>query len=254
MPRIKKFIQKTFALVGLKIVRIGNDTVFPSEFSKEDKKIFNFVRSNELSIVSDERLFDTLMACLHVVTRNVEGDFVECGVYRGGNAILAADVFRRSATKRSVWLYDTFVGMTAPTSLDVNYEGVSAEAKFFEKQKADHNDWCYATVEEVKKNFQKASLLDPNVKFIKGDVFNTLSEHSLVPEKISVLRLDTDWYESTKLELEVLYPRLSKGGIIIIDDYGSWGGARKAVDEYFSVYPRPFFKYTDFSRLGVKCE
>ncbi len=76
-----------------------------------------------------------------------------------------------------------------------------------------------------------------------------------MPDKISVLRLDTDWYESTKRELEVLWPRLVKGGVLLIDDYGHWQGARKAVDEFFIGSDRPFFSYTDYTgRIAVKAE
>lgn len=248
----KATVKKILSLIGVKLTLIRRP-LFPVEFSPEDIKIFEYVRKHELSIVSDERLFSTLMACAHVVTNKIEGDFVECGAYRGGNGILAADYFQRTGTNRIIWLFDTFTGMSAPTDLDVNYEGNSAKTKFLERQRDGFNDWMYATIEDVKENFSKAALLNSNVRFIKGDVLETLKRDSL-PEKISVLRLDTDWYESTKLELEVCYPRLSSGGILIVDDYGSWGGAKKAVDEYFSTRPRPFFQYCDFSRVGVKID
>jgi O-methyltransferase len=105
----------------------------------------------------------------------------------------------------------------------------------------------------VKANFANAGLLAEGVKFVKGDVAQTLAEPNELPAVISVLRLDTDWYESTRAELESLYPRLSRGGVLIIDDYGHWGGARKAVDEYFSQRDRPFFQYIDqTARSGVK--
>jgi hypothetical protein len=69
--------------------------------------------------------------------------------------------------------------------------------------------------------------------FVQGAVEKTLREHEL-PPSIAVLRLDTDWYESTKVEMEVLYPRLARGGVLMIDDYGHYAGSRRAVDEYFS--------------------
>jgi predicted O-methyltransferase YrrM len=96
-------------------------------------------------------------------------------------------------------------------------------------------------------------LLSPSVRFVEGDVVQSLKIESNLPESISVLRLDTDWYESTRAELEVLYPRLSPGGVLIIDDYGHWGGAKKAVDEYFRGRPKPLLQYTDYTgRMGVK--
>ena len=79
----------------------------------------------------------------------------------------------------------------------------------------------------------------------KGDVLSTLAVPDNLPLKIAVLRLDTDWYESTRMELETLYPRLSVDGVIMIDDYGHWTGARRAVDEYFARGQRPLLQYTD---------
>ena len=244
------------SLLGLKVIKLSAATKpFPVEIAESDQTIFNYVRSNRLSTSSDERLYATIMACDYVVARGIEGDFVECGVWRGGNSIIAANVFRRAAPTRSVWLFDTFAGMTPPTAADVNFRGESADAKFRESQKDDHNEWCYSPIEEVKSNFKSAGLLGANVHFIKGDVSKTLANYDHLPAKISVLRLDTDWYESTKIELEVLFPKLSKGGILIIDDYGHWGGSRKAVDEYFESNSRPFLQYIDHTgRVGVKCD
>jgi len=242
------------SLFGLKMTRKADSVrQFPVEISDADKSIFQYVRSNRLSTSSDERLYATIMACRHVVERGIHGDFVECGVWRGGNSVIAAGVFKAMKADRSAWLFDTFAGMTAPTEADVNFRGEVAEAKFKASQRSGHNDWCYASIEEVTANFQKAGLLSDRIKFIKGDVASTLAVSSNVPERISVLRLDTDWYESTKAELEILYPRLNGGGILIVDDYGHWGGARKAVDEYFVSNARPFFQYIDRTgRIAVK--
>ena len=193
------------------------------------------------------------MACRYVAERNISGDFVECGVWRGGNSIIAAAVFGAIAPEKYVWLFDTFAGMTEPTPFDVNVRGESADSKFRQSIRGDHNDWCYSPIDEVKTNFEKVGLLGEKVKFVEGDVARTLANVDELPSVISVLRLDTDWYESTKVELEVLYPRLSVGGVLIIDDYGHWGGARKAVDEYFEGRARPFLQYIDqTARVGVK--
>jgi O-methyltransferase len=249
-----RVVNNLLSVVGLKIIPAGaGHRRFPVELQDSDQKIFWYVRENRLSTSSDERLFATIMACRHVAEREIAGDFVECGVWRGGNSILAADVFRSLASGRSVWLFDTFAGMTEPTAADVNFRGESAEAKFRLSGRADHNEWCYAPIEEVKANFANAGLLTGQVRFIKGDVAQTLSGAGELPETIAVLRLDTDWYESTRMELEALYPRLAPGGVLIIDDYGHWGGARKAVDEYFAGRQRPFLQYIDqTARIGVK--
>jgi O-methyltransferase len=244
------------SVVGLRVTRRGPPQKrFPVEMSQSDKAVFRYVRDNHLSTSSDERLFATIMACRYVVEGNIPGDFVECGVWRGGNSIIAADVFKNTASEKSAWLFDTFAGMTEPTSFDVNYLGEVADGKYRNTLQEDHSDWCFSPIEEVQANFEKAGLLGERVRFVKGDVAKTLVQLENLPPTIAVLRLDTDWYESTRAELEALYPRLSRGGVLIIDDYGHWGGARKAVDEYFSRVARPFLQYIDpTARIGVKRE
>jgi O-methyltransferase len=231
---------------------VQNAIQFPVECDAGDREILEHVLSSGLTMVSHERLFTTLMACKHVCNSAVEGDFVECGVWRGGNSLLAADVFRRAQQPRRTWLFDTFTGMTAPTDDDVKYNGNSAHATFLKKQRSDHNAWCYASLEDVQDSFRRRDL-EQHANFVKGDVLLTLADQPSLPQRISVLRLDTDWYESTRMELEVLYPRLVRGGVLIVDDYGYWQGAKKAVDEYFQTVPRPFLQYTDQTgRVGVK--
>jgi O-methyltransferase len=254
--KIRAIPNKLLAVVGLKVTRAGpSQNRFPIEISEADKAVFQYVRQSHLSTSSDERLFATIMACRYVVDRDIEGDFVECGVWRGGNSIIAADVFKTMHSKKLVWLFDTFSGMTEPTAADVNWRGEPADTKFRASRKQGHNSWCYAPIEEVQANFSKAGLLDGRVRFVKGDVAQTLANPAGLPDSISILRLDTDWYESTRSELEALYPRLSRGGVLIIDDYGHWGGARKAVDEYFEAKARPFLQYIDqTARIAVKCD
>lgn len=250
-------MKKLLAAMGLRGLAKGNaakSVRFPVECDEDDRTILQHVISCGLSMTSAERLFTTLMACKHVCETDLEGDFVECGVWRGGNSLLAADVFRRHGGKRLTWLFDTFKGMTEPTEADVKYDGTSARGAFDRKQRSDRNDWCYASIEDVQANFKERRLHE-QARFVAGDVLATLDNPENLTEHISVLRLDTDWYESTRKELEVLYPRLVKGGVLIIDDYGYWGGAKKAVDEYFRAVPRPFLQYTDATgRVGIKLQ
>jgi O-methyltransferase len=252
--RIRSAVNRLLAVVGIKIASAKvAEKQFPVEISNSDRKAFRYVRDNNLSTSSDERLFATIMACRYVAERDIQGDFVECGVWRGGNSIIAADVFKNLASRRGVWLFDTFAGMTAPTAADVDSRGESADEKYAHSMRGDYNEWCYAPLEEVQANFSKVGLLTERVKFVKGDVAKTLSGSAEMPGVISVLRLDTDWYESTKVELEILYPKLAIGGVLIIDDYGHWGGSRKAVDEYFANRSRPFLQYIDHTaRIGIK--
>jgi hypothetical protein len=228
---------------------------YPVEFGAEERGILAHSVENHLSMTSPERLFTTLMACKHVIDRNIEGDFVECGVWRGGNAMLAAAALRAVDSDRKLYLYDTFQGMTTPTDDDAALrDGILARQEYLEQDRATHNEWCYASLDDVRRNFANAGLLHDRLVFVKGDVLQTLDDSNNLPRQIVVLRLDTDWYESTKKELEVLYPRLSIGGVLIIDDYGYWAGSKKATDEYFAANgKRPFLQYTDHEgRVGVR--
>jgi O-methyltransferase len=254
--RMKRLARKVLSKAGYVILRASKGTVltdYPIELSKEECRIIDSVIREQLTMVSFERLVATLMACKYVLENSIEGDFVECGVWRGGNAIVAAEMFKLYSSDKHVWLFDTFLGMTQPTGLDTDQMGNLAEGKYLAQKSEGFNNWCYASLEDVTNSFDKRKLLGQNIHFIKGDVTETLKTR-ILPTKISVLRLDTDWYESTKVECQVLYPKLSIGGCFVIDDYGHWNGSRFAVDEYFKeVSNRPFLHATDYTgRIGVK--
>ena len=241
-------------MFGLKWGGGGNLPQFPVEFDEDDKEIVQRVIDKKLSMAGCERLFATLMACRHVARNDIEGDFVECGVWRGGNAMIAADIFSRHCKPAKIYLYDTFAGMTEPTMHDIETTtGEQASARYARERRDAYNDWCYASLDDVQQNLKEVGLLSDYVRMIEGDVLETLKNEDNLPNNVSVLRLDTDWYESTKMELEVFWPRLQPGGIMMVDDYGHWGGARKAVDEFFAEGGRPFFQYIDYTgRLAVK--
>ena len=260
--RFKKDMKK-------KLFNLLNKLTKKSKFSKNklsdiavelDKTDIDFIKNiidSKYTMTSPQRLINTLKSCQYVIENNIPGDFVECGVWRGGNGILAKKVFEYLGSNKNVWMFDTFQGMTAPTSVDVAaITQVSAESNFLDNQKDTHNEWCFASLEDVQKNCADAGLDASSFRFIKGDVCDTLKKPKNIPTEISVLRLDTDWYESTKAELEILYPKLSDKGVLIIDDYGHWEGAKKAVDEYFSSQPyKPLFNVIDRTgRSAIKVD
>ena len=255
---LKDLIRKPLKISGYQILKIKhqNDVWFPHELSLDEKKIIGYVLENKLTMASFERAVSTGLAVKHVVKNEVEGDFVECGVWRGGNSMVAAEIIRLNGSNKKVWLYDTFSGMTEPTEKDTDMYGSNALEKFktLPRNSLESQFWCISNIEEVKTGFASLKLLGNNLEFVMGDVLHTLNEHSKLPERISVLRLDTDWYESTLKELEVLYPRLTKNGILIIDDYGHWSGSRAAVEDYFSnVGNKPFLHPIDNTgRIAVK--
>lgn len=198
------------------------------------------------------------LAALHdslkyVVNAQIPGDFVECGVWRGGSAMMAALTLRTIGVQdRGLYLFDTFRGMPTPTNLDVDVTGTHASTTWAQAQRGEHTDWCFAPREVVARNMASTGYPDALIHLVEGRVEDTLPDQA--PRTISVLRLDTDWYESTRHELLTLWPRLSPRGVLIIDDYAYWAGARRAVDEWLSMCETPPFlnRIDDSARLAIK--
>ena len=188
----------------------------------------------------------------YVSNKNIKGDFVECGVWKGGNLILYNLLNQKKNLNKKIYGYDTFEGMPLPGRYDFKYDGRSAIDLYNQRTKSN-NGWMKSTFDEVEKNILKECPTH-NTNLIKGKVEDTLLNDKNIPEKISILRLDTDFYESTKIELEILFPKLERGGILIIDDYGHWKGSKKAVDEYFDLKNNfKWFHRIDYaSRLYIK--
>jgi hypothetical protein len=239
---------------GLSVSRISSEeSRLPVEATDADRAIVESVRP--FTMTSSERVWGLLQAVRYVAEFDIEGDFVECGVWRGGSVMaMARKLAALDAADRTLWLYDTYEGMTSPTSADVEATTGTAAAQMLATTEVGdgNNVWCVAGIEDVTSNLASTGYPQDRLRFVQGDVAQTLLEPG--PEKIALLRLDTDWYESTKAELEILYPRLVPGGVCILDDYGHWAGARKAVDEYFEANgPRPLMNPIDFSgRIFVK--
>jgi hypothetical protein len=147
-----------------------------------------------------------------------------------------------------IYGFDTFDGMTPPSKFDIYYNNRSAKSLMNKENKnpnLEHTIHAICSLNQVKKNISNAAK-NNCIKLIQGDVKKTLKIKKNLPKKISILRLDTDFYASTKIELEILFPRIQSGGVLIIDDYGEWQGARKAVDEYFGN-SMPFLHIVDQS-------
>lgn len=164
----------------------------------------------------------------------------------------ALALMQEKAAHRDLFLFDTFDGMTAPTDLDRTTDGTLAKT-LLAKDSTKQTIWCVAGLEDVQRNMKSTGYPAELLHFIRGPVEETLPGSS-PPMPIALLRLDTDWYESTRHELTHLFPRLVHGGILIIDDYGHWAGARKAVDEYFAAQEPPYLMHRiDYTgRLLVK--
>lgn len=216
-----------------------------------------FLAVKPFTMTSLERVLASIQAASYVALNNIPGDVVECGVWRGGSSMaIARTLMEHNDTSRIIYCYDTFEGMTDPGGGDVDAwnrsaDGLLEHAKRAEP-KSDSLVWAYASIDDVRRNLGTVGYPMKNVVFVRGPVENTIPE--TLPRQISILRLDTDWYESTKHELEHLYPRLVSSGVLIVDDYGHWSGARKAVDEYFVKIGLPVFLHRiDYTgRMFVK--
>jgi predicted O-methyltransferase YrrM len=229
---------------------------FPYDIKGNKEFMDLYSLCKKYSMTSLERMFGLYQALFYVIENNIQGDFVECGVWKGGSAMMMALVLKKyNLTNRKLYLYDTFEGMSEPTELDKTAKGTEA-AVLMKHQKnnkgSDTSVWCYSPLEEVKKNLLSTGYPDAQIRYIKGKVEDTLNGQ--LPGKLALLRLDTDWYESTRIELQVLYPLLEKKGVMIIDDFGHWEGAKKAVIEYFeSIHEHPLLQRIDYTgRLMIK--
>ncbi len=237
---------------------IGNHGPNAYKFSHKDMDdafmpIHEAVRPYTMTTI--ERTFSVFKAVEYIVKHNIAGDFVECGVWRGGSSMMIAKTLLHfGVSNRKIFLYDTYEGMSAPTDRDRDLDDDPADVQLsraVKKNKAG-GVWCYADLEDVQENLFSTGYPKTQLHFIKGKVEDTLP--NTLPEKVALLRLDTDWYESTYHELVHLFPLLVKAGVLIVDDYGHWRGSRDAVDQYFSETQQPILlNRIDYTgRIGVK--
>jgi len=174
------------------------------------------------TMIGLKRLDNLQACCVDVIRRKVPGDFIETGAWRGGATIFMRAVLAAlEEPARRVWVADSFEGLPRPD-----------DQKYPVDQGDRHWGWSVLAVpiEEVKRNFEKYDLLDDRVRFLKGWFKDTLPAAPI--ERLAILRLDGDMYESTLEALTSLYPKVSRGGYVIIDDFGAVPGCRKAVEDY----------------------
>jgi hypothetical protein len=200
----------------------------PDDFAEIHVELWN--RVAPYTMTSPGRVEVLARSVEYVVTRSIAGAFVECGVWRGGSMMaVALTLLRLGVTDRELFLFDTFEGMTEPGAEDVKQGGVPA-SEVLQRTGSDSSHWAVASLEKVQEAFSGVDYPRERLHFVAGKVEDTLPAEA--PEEVALLRLDTDWYASTKHELVHLYPRLARNGVLIIDDYAYWRGARQAVDEY----------------------
>lgn len=222
---------------------------FPQDITKEDMEIINY--SIKYTVLDHSTIKSMIDAVKYLESNNIKGSFVECGVLKGGMIIAMIKTLQQlGINDREFYLYDTFYGMANPSEFDTR---VSGEAGVTGKTVIDNKNLLGIPLPQVKKNVLGTGYDASKIHFVEGMVEDTLPKNDL--HDIALLRLDTDFYNSTKAELEYLYPKLSTNGILIIDDYGVWAGAKKATDEYFIKNQEQIFLsriHPLGGRIGIK--
>ncbi len=232
-------------LLGYKLIKNNAFTYLPDA----EKDFFEMLmHCKPFTMTSYERLYSIYTTVNYLIKNNIDGDFVECGVWKGGSAMMMClALLKLNVTDKKIYLYDTYQGMTEPTEVDTSIRNKSSKKKYEDNiNPKGGNNWCRAELQEVKQNLSSTNYPQENIIFVKGKVEETIPK--TMPDKISFLRLDTDWYESTLHELTHLYSKITTKGVLIIDDYGHWKGCRKAVDQYFkSNNIAPLLNRIDYS-------
>jgi len=225
-----------------------SDSLSDADLTPDHLALFDRVRP--YTQTSLERVAALADAVQYVVRRGIPGDFVECGVWRGGSSMaIALTLLRMGISDRRMWLYDTFGAMPPAGEHDRDYAGRQMNPRALD----DVNNSSHTTgltLSDVRSAMASTGYPLEQVTCVEGLVEETIARSS--PERIALLRLDTDWYESTRHELVELYPRLERGGVLLIDDYGHFAGARKAVDEYFAGDPILLSRIDYTARIAVK--
>lgn len=245
---MKTFSQKFLNRLGYKVVKAYDPIMDKDE---RFKRIYH--RCRPFTHSSKERMYALYKAVEYIVNSKIPGDLVECGVWRGGNPmVIGCTLMEMNDTTRKIYLYDTFEGMPEPTQEEykISGDGSAAISKWKRRKKEDHADWWFSPLSEVQNNLFSIGYPKEKILFVKGKVEETIPK--TVPSKIALLRLDTDWYESTKHELSHLFPVVSKNGVLIIDDYGTWSGSKRAVDEYFSEGSILLNRIDHTGTIGIK--
>jgi hypothetical protein len=182
-------------------------------------------------------------AIKYIISNNIEGCIVECGVDSGRMEKIFIEELKNHKQVRDIYMFDTFSGLTEPGVNDYaaengpqQYNTVELLYNEWKNKQIDNNTngWCYTPLQQVNDNLKSTGYPSNKLFYIVGDVRKTLNNNNNIPEKIAILRLDTDWYDSSKIELEKLFPNVVEGGIVIFDDYFFWNGQKVATDEYFS--------------------
>ncbi len=244
------FLDKWALPIGRHLARRAGYEIspaIPADFTLDEREIYQSIHA--FTMTGPYRIQSLVNAVTYIDRCGISGDIVECGVWRGGSMMAAAlTMIKLGSLTRDLYLFDTFEGMPEPGPNDTDPSGSGP----IEGLANITSDYYAVSVEQVRKNLHITGYPSERVRLIQGPVESTIPERA--PERIALLRLDTDWYESTRHELVHLFPLLTVGGVLIIDDYGHFPGARRAVDEYLAAEDVPILlNRIDYTgRIGVK--
>ncbi len=251
---MKHIFRKIFNTMGYTVVRSQQKALIDADIARDSVFMEIYESCKPFTMVSVEKSYALYLATKYIIDNKIPGDFVECGVWRGGQTMIMAQVLlRANDTSRKIYLYDTYTGMTEPDVMDVHIgNDEPASVTWSKEQQVGHNDWCYAPRQDVEKNLISTGYPAEKLVFVEGMVEDTIP--SVLPEKIALLRLDTDWYASTYHEMVHAFPRLQEKGVLVVDDYGTWAGSRKAIDQYLEEQHMPLLlnKVGKSGRVAIK--
>jgi O-methyltransferase len=247
---LRRPVRRAVRRLGLEITRVRPP--WPSDFRQAEIDLYREVAP--YTMTTPEAIHALAEAVRYVVLSEIPGSVVECGVWKGGSMMaVARTLLDLGQTDTDLYLFDTFEGMTEPTDKDVLWTGQTAKALLARKPKEESLLWARAPLDQVRDAMHSVPYPPSKIHFVRGKVEDTIPDQA--PDQIALLRLDTDWYESTKHELVHLFPRLTPGGVLMLDDYGWWRGAGEATDEYFRENgPAPLLVRVDDGgvRVAVK--
>ena len=237
---LKDGVRRLASQFGYDIVKRADQKV-PPDLAKlaelppdfDDEMRATWAAVHPYTLTSPERVLSLCEAVRYVIRAGIPGDFVECGVWRGGSVLaMARTLLTLGVSDRHLYLFDTFTSMPRPGTQDVDIHGVSAARyhEIYANSTTVDPAYEYLPLDQVRAILETSGYPPDHFHCIEGLVEDTIP--SAAPEKVALVRLDTDYYESTRHELQHLYPRVPTGGVPIVDDYGHWAGSRQATDEY----------------------
>ena len=227
----RRTLRRTYGHLKERLTSIGvflNYDIRNSQLAPYDlfKRFILFFKINSYTLLQIPRLNAIYFFTNAIDSFRIEGDIVECGVWNGGSAAIMAYVSNNSIYKRKIWLFDSFLGLPPPTAKDT--------AKAFKRY---FPGMCSGSRRRVEEILSALKIFPVRTYIVEGWFADTFPKARV--ERIAILHIDADFYESVKLSLEKFYPAVQRGGYIVLDDYGTWEGCKAAADEFLTQQTQP---------------